>query len=87
MLTALILTIFISTSEAHQTHHQVRHRTNHVHHHQHSNHCIHDARSHVWVKNHGWVPYQRVRWIPGHYAGRGHNRHWVPGRFVIRINR
>ena len=84
MLTALIFTTLMSTAQAHQPHHHVRpqHR---VHNHQHNHACTHAPRGHVWVKNHGWTPRRAVRWVPGHYAGRGHHRHWVPGRFVIRV--
>jgi len=86
MLTALILTTFISTAEAHQPHHHQRHRSHHVHNnHQHNRHCAHAPRGHVWVTARGWTPRHMVRWIPGHYTGRGHNRHWVPGKFVVKI--
>jgi hypothetical protein len=83
MLTAILFTTFMSTAEAHQPHHTRNTRPNvhHQHHHRH----VHVPRGHVWVEAHGWTPRSMVRWVPGHYAGRGHHKHWVPGKFVIRV--
>ena len=81
MLTALILSMFVSTAEAHQSH---KHRAHHVRSNQHSSHCSHIVRGYVWIKDYGWVSRHKARWVPGHYAGRGHQRHWVPGRFVMK---
>ena len=85
MLTAIILSTFMASAEAHSPRNHVHHRSHHVHNRQRSNHCSHVPRGHVWVKDHGWIPRHRVQWVSGHYAGRGHNRHWVPGRFVIKV--
>jgi len=84
MLTAILFSLFTSTAYAHQSHH-VRKHQHHVHQHQHHYNRAHAPRGHVWVENRGWTPRYMVRWVPGHYVGRGHHRHWVSGKFVIRV--
>jgi len=83
MLTALLFTTFMSTAQAHNPQPMRSHRPNV--HHQHHQRCAHAPRGHIWVEARGWTPRHMVRWVPGHYTGHGHHRHWISGRFVVRV--
>ena len=82
MLTAIILSIITTSAHAHPPQHVRKH---HVHQHQHHHYRAHAPRGHVWVESRGWIPRHMVRWVPGHYVGKGVHRRWVPAKFVIRV--
>ena len=84
MLTAVLFSLFTTSAYAH-TPKQVRKHQYHVHQQQRPHRHAHVPRGHVWVDNRGWTPRYMVRWVPGHYVGKGHRRHWEPGKFVIRV--
>ena len=84
MLTAILFSLFTASAHAQPPQH-VRKHHHHVHQHQRHRHQAHVPRGHIWVDDYGWTPRYMVRWVPGHYVGKAHRRHWEPGKFVIRV--
>lgn len=93
-MTALILigTLFLGMNDAyaHKSKHTHRNQTAQV---QVSFHWVwikgHWSHGH-WVKPrwsqrpgpHPYAHHHQMRWISGHYEGRGQHRHWVPGHWI-----